>query len=225
MRIWYDKSSMKKQRTTKYEIRALRERINKLVGEGFTYEEIARLEKLSGKQMVWYHFRGYYQKNKEKEKQRVKKWVRENREKSREYFRKYDKKHKKLKREYKRKWEKLKRHINPKYRLDSNISVAIGTCLKGKKNWRKWEGLVGYFVEDLIIHLEKIFDDKMSWDNYGSYWHVDHIKPKSLFKYETAEDPEFKKCWALENLQPLEKIANIKKGNKMVAEPAETGKY
>lgn len=54
----------------------------------------------------------------------------------------------------------------------------------------------------------------MNWDNYGSYWHIDHIKPISLFKYETAEDPEFKKCWALDNLQPLEKIANLKKGNK-----------
>ncbi len=28
------------------------------------------------------------------------------------------------------------------------------------------------------------------------------------------QDQEFKECWALSNLQPLEAIANIKKGNK-----------
>ena len=54
----------------------------------------------------------------------------------------------------------------------------------------------------------------MSWDNYGSYWHVDHIKPKSLFHYNNSENPEFKKCWALENLQPLEKFENIRKRDK-----------
>jgi 5-methylcytosine-specific restriction endonuclease McrA len=60
----------------------------------------------------------------------------------------------------------------------------------------------------------------MTWDNHGKYekgkkkWQIDHIKPKSLFNFETPEDPEFKECWALENLQPLEAMENIKKGNK-----------
>ena len=42
---------------------------------------------------------------------------------------------------------------------------------------------------------------------------IDHIKPRSLFKYKKPENKEFKECWALNNLQPLEKIANIKKFN------------
>ena len=92
------------------------------------------------------------------------------------------------------------------------MSSTISKVLKGKKAGRRWQDLIGYTIEDLIQHLEKQFDEKMNWDNYGRYWHIDHIRPKSLFKYETAEDPEFKKCWALENLQPMEKIANIKKG-------------
>ena len=53
----------------------------------------------------------------------------------------------------------------------------------------------------------------MTWDNYGSYWWIDHIKARSHFKYKTAKDPEFKECWVLENLQPMEKIANMKKSN------------
>ena len=109
---------------------------------------------------------------------------------------------------------KNRRKIDAKFRLDSNMSSLISQSLKGKKAGRSWKKLAGYFIEDLIKHLESKFDNKMSWDNYGSYWWIDHIKARSLFKYETAEDPEFKKCWALENLQPLEKIKNIKKGNK-----------
>ena len=37
---------------------------------------------------------------------------------------------------------------------------------------------------------------------------------KSVIFRTHSHDEEFKKCWALENLQPMEKIANIKKGNK-----------
>jgi hypothetical protein len=54
----------------------------------------------------------------------------------------------------------------------------------------------------------------MTMENYGSYWHIDHIKPRSLFTYTSIEDEQFKKCWALSNLQPLEALENIRKGNK-----------
>ena len=94
------------------------------------------------------------------------------------------------------------------------MSSVLNTSLKGKKAGRHWESLVGYTVEDLIKHLESQFNEKMSWNNWGIYWQIDHIKPKSFFKYEKPEDEEFKKCWALENLQPLEKIANLNKGNR-----------
>jgi len=101
-----------------------------------------------------------------------------------------------------------------RYKLDTNISSAIRKCLAGRKEDRQWEKLVGYTLEDLKKHLEKQFDDKMSWNNYGTYWHLDHKIPKSWFNYKTPEDPDFKKCWALENLQPLEAKENLKKHNK-----------
>lgn len=55
----------------------------------------------------------------------------------------------------------------------------------------------------------------MNWDNWGAYWHIDHIYPVSLLPYSSMEEDNFKRCWALDNLRPLEKIANIKKGNKI----------
>ena len=109
---------------------------------------------------------------------------------------------------YKRKYKRKMERENPRFKLDRRFSKAIWASLKGKKQFRKWKELVEYTIEDLMAHLEKQFDDKMNWNNYGSYWVVDHIKPKSLFKEE-----EFKECWDLENLQPLEKEENRKKSN------------
>lgn len=133
---------------------------------------------------------------------RVGKWKKENADRVKEYNRKYN-------REYRRKLR-----LNPRKRLDDAISRTIWQVLKGKKAGRKWESLVEYKLEKLVSHLEKQFEGKMNWENYGTYWWVDHIIPKSRFKYETAGSPEFKKCWALKNLRPMEKIANIKKNNK-----------
>jgi 5-methylcytosine-specific restriction endonuclease McrA len=109
---------------------------------------------------------------------------------------------------------KQRRAVDSKYRLDSNVGSLMGYSLRGAKAGRKWCLLVGYSIEDLMEHLEKQFDDKMTWENYGSYWHVDHIKPRSLFKYTTPEEQEFIDCWSLNNLQPLEKMENIRKSNK-----------
>jgi len=48
----------------------------------------------------------------------------------------------------------------------------------------------------------------MNWGNHGSYWHIDHIRPHSEFKYFSMEDEAFKECWALTNLRPLEAEQN-----------------
>ncbi|PJE69413.1 MAG: hypothetical protein COU98_02185 [Candidatus Staskawiczbacteria bacterium CG10_big_fil_rev_8_21_14_0_10_38_10] len=178
----------------------------------------------------------YYQKNKERilKKTRLssKKWYQKNRKKilkqSQEYYqknieriqqqhRRYNQEHKKERLKYKVNWQKYKRKTDSRYRLDENMGTAISNSLKGKKAGRLWETLVGYTLEDLIEYLEKQFDHKMNWENYGGYWVVDHLKPRSLFNYISSNDLEFKQCWALKNLQPLEKIKNIKKRNHYIS--------
>ena len=112
---------------------------------------------------------------------------------------------------------KERRRVDGKFRLDCNMASAISAALRGAKAGRKWQDLVGYTAQDLIQHLQSQFNKNMSWGNYGSYWWVDHILPRSYFKYEAAEEPGFKRCWALDNLQPMEKIANIIKGATVVS--------
>lgn len=148
-------------------------------------------------------------------------WHSENRRKSR---RKWEQKNPEYKKEYKERMkEYIKKYMNnylkqrrrddSKFCLDQNMGNLIYHSLKGKKAGRRWKSLVSYTLEDLIRRLESQFGNEMNWKNYGGHWEVDHIKPRSLFRYTSPDDPEFKECWALENLQPLEKIVNRRKSN------------
>jgi hypothetical protein len=103
----------------------------------------------------------------------------------------------------------------PKGRLSSSISSGIkGSIQKGSKARRHWENLVGYTVEQLKDHLEKRFLPGMSWGNYGD-WEIDHIVPIAAHNYETPDDIDFMRCWALSNLRPLWKSDNRSKGAKL----------
>jgi hypothetical protein len=147
-------------------------------------------------------------------KEHIKKHQKEYRLNNIEKLRKYNKEYGKG---YFKEYRKKRRLIDPQFRLNDNISSLMYISLKGKKAGRRWEDLVGYTSEDLIKHLESKFQPWMTWDNWGigkGKWNIDHIKPISLFNYTCPEDKEFKECWALDNLQPLEAIENIKKYNK-----------
>lgn len=101
---------------------------------------------------------------------------------------------------------------DPSYKLRHTVSNAVRKSLH-KKNLTKnnasvWEFLP-YSLLELREHLEALFDQNMSWENYGSYWHIDHIYPQHLLVYDSMEDPNFQKCWALENLRPLEANENL----------------
>lgn len=122
---------------------------------------------------------------------------------------------KKLKERHK-KWRRNRLKTNLKFRLNLELSSSIRQSLKGNKNGYHWEDLVDYKLKDLMIHLENQFKEGMNWNNRGD-WHIDHIIPKSRFKFNSYEDPQFKQCWSLENLQPLWAEENWNKGNKILS--------
>lgn len=70
-----------------------------------------------------------------------------------------------------------------------------------------------FTLDELMNHLQSLFEPDMSWNNYGE-WQVDHIRPESSFNYSSCKDPEFLACWSLDNLQPMWAIENQKKGAK-----------
>lgn len=107
-------------------------------------------------------------------------------------------------------------NVDMKFKLRLRFSNLLYYHLNNhniSKSGRSWEKIVGYNLQDLIRHLESKFQEGMNWDNYGSVWHIDHKVPDSLFDYSSYYDESFKKCWSLENLQPLFSKDNIRKGN------------
>ncbi len=103
-----------------------------------------------------------------------------------------------------------KRRSTPRGRIDDAISAGIYHSIRSAKAGRRWEILVGYTLDDLLSHLGKLFLAGMTWENYGQ-WHIDHKIPKSVFNYSSPNHIDFKRCWALENLQPLWAEDNIRK--------------
>jgi len=164
--------------------------------------------------------RKYEKSNREKIRTRSKKWRTKNSEKikakDKKYYHENYERNKKRRKEYMKIYKREKSRNDPIYRLNSNVRTNIWRSLKGEKGKRRWETLVNYTLEDLRKHLESQFKDGMTWQNYGkSGWEIDHRIPISLFNIKSYNSKGFKKCWALENLQPMWEKENITKSNKL----------
>jgi len=100
-------------------------------------------------------------------------------------------------------------------KLHGSISTAVLKSLKGAGKGGSWTTILGYNADDLQKHLESLFQPGMTWENHGFYgWHIDHIRPMVSFDFQTTEDEDFHKCWAMSNLQPLWAKENMTKGAK-----------
>lgn len=111
----------------------------------------------------------------------------------------------------KRKQECKKR--NPNYRaiksyrrrLRKYLDSKVGTTIE----------LLGCSPSELRQHLESLWQEGMSWSNYGLYgWHIDHKRPVSSFDLSCKE--QAKQCFHYSNLQPLWAKDNLAKSNKII---------
>lgn len=127
---------------------------------------------------------------------------------------------------WRREWQKDKESNNIEFKLKRRISSLLRHYIN-KKGVSSFD-LFDYTKEELINHIESLFEPWMNWENWGTYnsnewndndhstwkWHIDHIVPQSYFKYKSVNDIEFKKCWKLSNLRPLSAKENIEKGSR-----------
>lgn len=155
------------------------------------------------------HKKKYYQKNKE----RIKKNTKKNYEENKEYYQEYRKEYiqredvKERHRKYQKEWSKKYRDKNPHIVAWRSTLKAALIRMGTKKSGTTLE-MLGYSADELKEHIESLFTEGMSWSNWGE-WHIDHIKPVSLFE----EDTDISIVNALENLQPLWSFENLSKGN------------
>jgi hypothetical protein len=105
-----------------------------------------------------------------------------------------------------------RRARNPIVRLANSMRRSIRRYLDaGQKGEMSSFEIIGCSKDDLRKHLESNFRRGMTWQNYGSYWHIDHIVP--LISAKSPE--EVKRLCHWTNLQPLTAFENISKGSKM----------
>lgn len=96
-------------------------------------------------------------------------------------------------------------HSCPWAKAKLNLRKRIGKLLRGHCSAT---GTIGCSKEQLKAHLEAQFKTGMTWANYGSQWHVDHIIP--LASAESVE--HMARLNHYTNLQPLWAWENRAKG-------------
>lgn len=117
-----------------------------------------------------------------------------------------------------RKKERDRRKQDICFKLRKNVSRAINHTIN--KNFSNKKSSImqflPYSMKDLKEHLQNQFDQHMSWNNYGTYWQIDHIIPQSDLPFSLMSEENFKICWDLKNLRPLNRIQNMLDGSTRV---------
>jgi transposase-like protein len=137
----------------------------------------------------------YYQENKEKNRERNKKYTEENRDKINTY---------------KKTYSANKRRVDKNFQISSNLRGRLYKVITQEHS--SAIDLLGTDLDSFSEYIGNQFHSGMSWDNYGPYWHLDHIKPCSSFNLEDIY--EQRKCFHYTNLQPLLVLDNLTKSNK-----------
>ena len=144
-----------------------------------------------------------------------KEWYKQHKVEAKEWWNNRSKAQKQAKAEYNKVWKKDRYKNNNNYKIRCIISSAVRRSLKGMKKGDSIKNILGYTIEELKEHLEHQFEDWMNWDNLGltankekETWQIDHIIPVNTFNIKEIGDEEFRKCWALDNLRPLDSYIN-----------------
>lgn len=136
--------------------------------------------------------REYARLNYQKCKARRDEWRRRNAEKSREQQRNY---------------AQAARVRNPNFSLSHNLRNRILQVLNGLHKSAATFEMLGCTLEQFKTHMESKFTAGMTWENHGTSWHVDHIRPCASF--DLADPEQQKVCFHYSNLQPLGRKDNL----------------
>lgn len=137
----------------------------------------------------------YYQANKERILKKTNQWKKDNPKKFAAHRRKY-------------------LRNSPRARIANNSRDRIRRMIGSQGNGRgRSNRLIGCNAETLCLILEARFEPGMTWDNYGSAWHVDHIIP--LAAYNLTDPEQQRQAFHYTNLQPMWAHENMAKGDEV----------
>ena len=143
----------------------------------------------------------YYDKNIEKMRSEKREYIKRSKPKKIVYDVEYRKRNKDKIAAYKKEWEKSKRH-EPLFKIKRNLRRRVHHALMGRNKSDNTFNLIGCSAEDFKKHIESLWLEGMSWDNYGpSGWHIDHIKECHTF--DLSDPEQQKECFHYSNQRPL----------------------
>jgi hypothetical protein len=102
---------------------------------------------------------------------------------------------------------KQRRVTDPDWRLSQILRSKVHKMLKGLPT--SYRTLIGCSNDELRSWLEYNFTSGMTWENFGSFWVIDHCLP--IARFALKEEVDQRVCFHWSNLQPLEKSANRSK--------------
>lgn len=147
---------------------------------------------------------------KTRKQERMRLWRAKNAEYGHNYSKEYDQipEHKARRNERQRlRWKNDKR-----YRIEMLLRRRLRRAVKGVWSHESMT-LLGCSLEQLLAHLERQWQEGMTWPNCGK-WHIYHIRPLASFNLLDFE--ERKTAFHYTNLQPLWASDNIRKGQKQL---------
>lgn len=117
---------------------------------------------------------------------------------------------------YEREYVRARRRTDPKFALNSRMSVMIRRGLVMGKQGQSWLALVPYTLDDLRAHLDSTMPEGFGWDDFLSGdLHIDHEIPLKAFNFSSPKDHDFQRCWSLSNLRLLPAFDNLSKGARL----------
>jgi hypothetical protein len=138
------------------------------------------------------------------------------RKENKEYFNTYSNQHYHENKEMYREWNRNKSTMDPIFRLKHSINANINVNLKKYLQIKQDKSMnyLGTTMEQYCQYLEQQFTPEMNWDNYGSYWEIDHIMP--IDSFDLTNEEQLYQCFNYTNTRPLHWLENKQKSNKII---------
>lgn len=144
-----------------------------------------------------------------KNRENQRRWREANREKSRENALSSYHKNKVKYQARRAMYQREKMRDDPVYAIKAKLRIRLNQALKGQYKIGSHVEFLGCTPEELKTYLESHFTKEMNWGNYGSVWHIDHVRPLCSFDLSTEEG--IKEACHYSNLFPLFSGENLRK--------------
>lgn len=112
------------------------------------------------------------------------------------------------------KYKKERRKNDPLFKLKENLRRRVYSYIKNNFKIEKSIIYLGCSIEEYKLYLESQFTSEMTWENYGTIWEIDHIKP--LFSFDFSIKENYEKAFHFSNTRPLLKFINQSRPKKYI---------